>query len=586
LGYSYCPNGSPWPCATGNTGAPSQQTIAINGTPQATQEYLHDSLNRLVTVGERAGGASFSAACPDSSSVWRRQFSYDNLSNRVVSGSTNVQSIPWDVATFNSNNQITDSGWGYDLNGNITQSPASPQRIVYDAENRMVSFCSSQDGHGNCTALMQYVYDGLGNRVQRISTTGAGTVATTYAYDAFGDLAAEYGGNPVASAGTTEYLTADALGSTRLVMAGIQFERHDYQPFGYEIPYNYPSNNWRTSVPGYGVDTVRQKFTGQERDTESSLDFFQARYFSGAQGRFASPDPANAGANPLDPQSWNGYAYVSNNPLMYTDPDGQGIFGDIGSVIGSFFPGLGSLVGWGIGTIGDIITGQPISPPGGLGLFLGGLIPTPGGFDPSLGGLGGLIGGNNNPLILDQQSSSQSPAATAAVPSAPCLANVRSFVSAHTADATTLAKQLPGGVTPHEVLTVSAGETVYGSSIISSGNYFGLRGTAYSGEILPPDLLKVTTGKKSQIISLPRFPSATGFLLSGQVFVNTERPFLQTAGASNPATFFQANPRAFFQTIHEHGYGTGTPNYVDKILVDLPKNNYSPFSLVGACLAH
>ena len=357
-------------------------------------------------MGERAGGASFSAACPDSSSVWCRQFSYDNLSNRVVPGSTNVQSTPWDVATFNSNNQITDSGWGYDLNGNITQSPASPQRIVYDAENRMVSFCSSQDGHGNCTALMQYVYDGLGNRVQRMST-GAGTVATTYTYDAFGDLAAEYGGNPVASAGTTEYLTADALGSTRLVMAGSKFERHDYQPFGYEIPYNYPSNNWRTSVARYGVDTVRQKFTGQERDSESSLDFFQARYFAGAQGRFASPDPSNAGANPMDPQSWNGYAYVSNNPLMYTDPSGQGIFGDIGSIVGSFFPGVGTLAGWLLGTVGDVVTGQPISPPGGLGLFLGSLIPTPGVLDPSLGGLHGMIWGNYNPLIFDQRPANQ-----------------------------------------------------------------------------------------------------------------------------------------------------------------------------------
>jgi RHS repeat-associated protein len=70
-------------------------------------------------------------------------------------------------------------------------------------------------------------------------------------------------------------------------------------------------------------------FTGQERDAANSdgngrngLDFFQARYFAGVTGRFMSVDPGNAGANPGDPQSWNGYAYVGNNPLTYTDPSG------------------------------------------------------------------------------------------------------------------------------------------------------------------------------------------------------------------------------------------------------------------------
>lgn len=42
---------------------------------------------------------------------------------------------------------------------------------------------------------------------------------------------------------------------------------------------------------------------------------------SGAQGRFTSADPATG--SPSDPQSWNGYAYARNNPLLYTDPDGQ-----------------------------------------------------------------------------------------------------------------------------------------------------------------------------------------------------------------------------------------------------------------------
>lgn len=65
-------------------------------------------------------------------------------------------------------------------------------------------------------------------------------------------------------------------------------------------------------------------FTGKERDAETSLDYFGARYFSGAQGRFTSPDPVTA--TPLDiinPQRWNQYAYAVNNPLAFVDPDGR-----------------------------------------------------------------------------------------------------------------------------------------------------------------------------------------------------------------------------------------------------------------------
>ena len=57
---------------------------------------------------------------------------------------------------------------------------------------------------------------------------------------------------------------------------------------------------------------------------ETGLDYFGARYFSGAQGRFTSPDPINANIlRVINPQRWNMYAYAVNNPLAYTDPDGR-----------------------------------------------------------------------------------------------------------------------------------------------------------------------------------------------------------------------------------------------------------------------
>lgn len=63
-------------------------------------------------------------------------------------------------------------------------------------------------------------------------------------------------------------------------------------------------------------------FPGKERDAETGLDYFGFRYYSGAQGRFTSPDPLLNSGRPWLPQSWNRYAYTLNNPLRYTDPLG------------------------------------------------------------------------------------------------------------------------------------------------------------------------------------------------------------------------------------------------------------------------
>jgi RHS repeat-associated protein len=117
-----------------------------------------------------------------------------------------------------------------------------------------------------------------------------------------------------------KWLVTDHLGSTRMVidqtgsLAGIT--RHDFGPFGEEL-----SAGIRSEALGYAADSVRQKFTGYERD-ETGLDFAQARYYASVQGRFTSVDPLMASGMVGKPQSWNRYTYSFNNPLRYTDPSG------------------------------------------------------------------------------------------------------------------------------------------------------------------------------------------------------------------------------------------------------------------------
>lgn len=83
-----------------------------------------------------------------------------------------------------------------------------------------------------------------------------------------------------------------------------------------------------SSTTALHVCAFAYKFTGKERDTESGLDYFGARYYASSMGRFMSPDWA-AKAEPVpyskldDPQTLNLYSYVGNNPLGRVDADGH-----------------------------------------------------------------------------------------------------------------------------------------------------------------------------------------------------------------------------------------------------------------------
>jgi RHS repeat-associated protein len=145
------------------------------------------------------------------------------------------------------------------------------------------------------------------------------------------------------------WLVADQLGTPRMVFdktgSLAATKRHDYLPFDEEL---FSTQGSRTAALGYAADLVRQKFTSKERDNETGLDFFEARYYASTQGRFTSIDPYNivmerqyatdakkaesqftiylsnpqlpASGKAAIPQSWNRYSYVLNNPLKFKTP--------------------------------------------------------------------------------------------------------------------------------------------------------------------------------------------------------------------------------------------------------------------------
>jgi len=125
------------------------------------------------------------------------------------------------------------------------------------------------------------------------------------------------------SATQVYWLVTDQLGTPRMLIhqsgsfTGVS--RHDYLPFGEDLS----GIGGRSTALGYTIGALRQKFTQKERDTETKLDYFGARYYSSIAGRFTSADEPFVDQNQLDPQSWNLYSYVRNRPIAYLDPLGR-----------------------------------------------------------------------------------------------------------------------------------------------------------------------------------------------------------------------------------------------------------------------
>ncbi len=269
------------------------------------QSFGDNSANRLTRAGETTSGTG----------TWNGGFGYDQCGNRWVSSMTpsglEGASTPTASSNFDAKNRLLVNGAAYDPAGTGNQTAIGGYTASFDSEQRL----KSSTLNSNTT---NYSYDANGRRVT--NTGQAGT--TVYVYDVGGALAAEYSTVPNLGASTL-YLTTDALGSTRLVSngAGAIVSCHDYLPHGAEIVQTLGN---RPSCYS-GTDGVTQRFTGKERDAETGLDYFGARYYSGAQGRFTSPDQPFADQHVHDPQSWNLYSYARNNPLRFVDVTGEAV---------------------------------------------------------------------------------------------------------------------------------------------------------------------------------------------------------------------------------------------------------------------
>jgi RHS repeat-associated protein len=354
--------------ANGNVAAFSD---SVNGS---WSNIIYDNLNRVTAATQSVNGQSIQYLC----------WTYDSLGNRlsqtVGTNSCNLVSPPPPTSSvlYNSLNQETSTspthnvdcfdtvgnyintvaGSCYDAAGNITaaRSVTAPASLMsdgtnqyrYDAEGRLCAVGSSPLTGG--VSMVQYIYDAEGRRVAKGTITslscdtssngfvqtasyilgpsgeqitemdGNGNWIHTNVYAA-GQMIATYKNDALAGQPATpslHFILADWLATNRVQLTDSGQPEENCQSLSFGDALNCTG----------ATDATEHHFTGKERDTESALDYFGARYYSSNMGRFMSPDWASGTeaipyAKLDDPQSLNLYAYVNNNPLGFTDADGH-----------------------------------------------------------------------------------------------------------------------------------------------------------------------------------------------------------------------------------------------------------------------
>lgn len=223
----------------------------------------------------------------------------------------------------------------YDNNGNMTLHRGMTH--TWDYKDRLAELV-------NDTKRAKYVYDYTDTRKRKtVANTANGSIGEAFYVDKYSEVREgkliKYvyeGNNRVARSGTAPLVSSefqpsyiylhDHVGSTNLTV--------DVDAIATEQLVNYPFGHPRgeRGTPSQ-PSTTDYKFTGKERDDESDLQYFEARYLVGHIGRFASVDPLYVEVDSIDkekfqrflsnPQEMNFYVYGGNNPLKFMDLNGS-----------------------------------------------------------------------------------------------------------------------------------------------------------------------------------------------------------------------------------------------------------------------
>jgi RHS repeat-associated protein len=329
---------------------PVGNLISYNDFVMGNWSDSYDSLNRLVSAKETAAPPLPEPSPYTGDSLC---WGYDPFGNRTAqsiqsAACPTLPTQPGQTAFYNSANRST--SLQYDNSGDVDFDPATANQYLYDAEGRICAVATTPIP--SMTVLTGYIYDAGGTRVAKgtISSwscnpavNGFKTV-NDYVLGLGGEQVTEMGVDTTAGSGTTTL----AWQHTNVFAGGKLLGTYDKDGLHFYFDDPLGTRRAQTDYAGHLEQTCQSlpfgdqlactggdlqaptehHFTGKERDTESGNDYFMARYYSSAMGRFMSPD-WSAKEDPVpyakldDPQSLNLYAYVRNNPMIRIDADGH-----------------------------------------------------------------------------------------------------------------------------------------------------------------------------------------------------------------------------------------------------------------------
>lgn len=213
---------------------------------------------------------------------------------------------------------LATSNYLYDANGNMTSD--GQYCYTYNDANQLatVKNCSTSQ------LIAQYIYDGTGERIEKKEYTNGVLSQTIYnpekdyetiklaSNSATQNSTYYFANNQIIAKknpdGTKLFYQNDHLGSANLLTDanGSIVENTTYDPFGQVLT---------------GGTKSKYQYTGQEKDQETPLNYYNARYYDSQIQHFTQPDTIIPDL--YNPQTLNRYSYVQNNPLRYIDPSGH-----------------------------------------------------------------------------------------------------------------------------------------------------------------------------------------------------------------------------------------------------------------------
>jgi RHS repeat-associated protein len=282
-----------------NTWSGAQLTSAADSVFEAGWTFGYDEFNRLTSRTVNAGSGSFT-------------YVYDRYGNRWQQNA--LQSGPSPQFSFNTaTNQIGAGGYTYDAPGNMTNDGFHTYK--YDAEGNIISVDSG--------STAQYVYNALNQRVRSV----VGSTATEYLFNASGQRVSEWNGTTQAQLKGKYYWGATPV--AYYAGGAAHFEHQDWlgtermrTTYSGAIEGSFTSLPFGDAEAANGTDGDANHYATLDYDNETNTDHAQFRQYNSAEGRWHSPDPYYGSYDPSNPQSFNRYAYVVNNPLSYVDPLG------------------------------------------------------------------------------------------------------------------------------------------------------------------------------------------------------------------------------------------------------------------------